>query len=83
MFNKTVFTNVLRKPSLQTCLLGALLACSNPLFAQPVVLDGILAVVEDDVVLQSEFDERWAQFQQQLANAQGQLPPEDVLCAYR
>jgi len=79
MFNKTFFTNVLRKPSLQTCLLGVLLACSSPLFAQPVVLDGILAVVEDDVVLQSEFDERWTQFQQQLANAQGQLPPEDVL----
>ncbi len=60
-------------------LAGLVLACAQPLLAQPVVLDRIIAAVEDDVVLQSEFDERWTQFQQQLANAQGQLPPEDVL----
>jgi len=60
-------------------LAGLLLACAQPLLAQPVLLDRIIAAVEDDVVLQSEFDERWAQFEQQLANAQGQLPPRDVL----
>lgn len=60
-------------PALATLLLAA------PLQAQPVLLDRIVAVVEDDVVLQSEFDERWSQFQQQLANAQGQLPPESVM----
>lgn len=65
--------------AINTFLIGALLACSPLLSAQPVALDRIIAVVEEDVVLQSEFDERWAQFQQQLANAQAPLPPEDVL----
>jgi peptidyl-prolyl cis-trans isomerase SurA len=66
---------------LNTILLGGLLAWSQLLLAQPVRLDRIVAAVEDGVVLQSEFDERWAQLQQQLANApQGQqLPPEDEL----
>lgn len=64
---------------LYSLLLGSLLLLSSAASAQPVALDRIVAVVEDDVVLQSEFEERWAQFQQQLANAQGQLPPEDVL----
>lgn len=59
---------------------GLLLAATSVLQAQPVLLDRIVAVVEDDVVLQSEFNERWEQFKQQLASApQGQLPPESVL----
>jgi peptidyl-prolyl cis-trans isomerase SurA len=65
--------------AINTFLISTLLACSPLLCAQPVALDRIIAVVEEDVVLQSEFDERWAQFQQQLANAQAPLPPEDVL----
>jgi peptidyl-prolyl cis-trans isomerase SurA len=64
---------------LRALVAGVLLAGAQPLLAQPVRLDRIIAVVEDDVVLQSEFDERWAQFQQQLATAQGQLPPEATL----
>ncbi|MFZ9585783.1 MAG: SurA N-terminal domain-containing protein, partial [Pseudohongiellaceae bacterium] len=45
-------------------------------FAQPVELDKVLAIVNDDVVLKSEFDARWTQVQQQLATAQGPVPPE-------
>lgn len=65
--------------SLTKLLAGSLLFCAQLVAAQPVLLDRVVAVVEEDVVLKSEFDERWKQFQQQLANAQGQLPPEDVL----
>lgn len=77
MFNEYL-NNWFRKAA-HTLLIGSLLACSSLLSAQPVALDRIIAVVEEDVVLQSEFDERWAQFQQQLAAAAGPLPPEDVL----
>ena len=45
-------------------------------FAQPVELDKVLAIVNDDVVLKSEFDARWTQVQQKLATAQGPVPPE-------
>lgn len=51
--------------------LGAALA-----YAQPVQLDRVIAVVDDDVVLKSEFDERWAQVEQQIMQAPvGQRPP--------
>ncbi|WP_233840995.1 peptidylprolyl isomerase [Dyella sp. 2HG41-7] len=44
---------------------------------QPV--DRIIAVVEDDVILQSELNDAVAAIQQQYANQPGQLPPIDVL----
>ena len=44
---------------------------------QPV--DRIVAVVEDDVILQSELNDAVAAIQQQYANQPGQLPPIDVL----
>ena len=44
------------------------------------VLDRIIAVVDDDVVLQSELDQRMRAIKAQLQNApQGQVPPEDIL----
>lgn len=45
--------------------------------SQPV--DRIVAVVEDDVILQSELNNAVAAIQQQYANQPGQLPPIDVL----
>jgi peptidyl-prolyl cis-trans isomerase SurA len=45
--------------------------------AQP--LDRIVAVVEDDVILQSELNDAVAAIQQQYASQPGQLPPIDVL----
>lgn len=60
------------------CLLvAALIAWSSPVFAQDVVsIDKIIAIVDDDVVLQSEFDRRWAQIEQQLSTIQGPRPNE-------
>ncbi len=42
-------------------------------------IDGIVAVVDDDVVLQSELDRQVATVTQQFANNPQQLPPHDVL----
>jgi peptidyl-prolyl cis-trans isomerase SurA len=48
--------------------------------AAPAEIDRVIAIVDDDVVLKSEFDQRWAQIQQQIAaNPQQGLPPEAVL----
>lgn len=60
-------------------VLCALLCQFLPLFAQAqqvVPIDKIIAIVDEDVVLQSEFDMRWAQVEQQLANVQGPRPDE-------
>lgn len=42
-------------------------------------LDKIIAIADDDVILQSEFDMRWAQIEQQLANAQGPRPDVNAI----
>ncbi|WP_306581488.1 peptidylprolyl isomerase [Dokdonella sp.] len=44
---------------------------------QPV--DGIVAVVNDDVILRSELDRQVAQVTTQFANNPAQLPPRDIL----
>src|SRR5688572_13443151 len=43
--------------------------------AQPAEVDRVMAVVDDDVVLKSEFDERWVQIEQQIAQQTGPVPP--------
>ena len=45
----------------------------------PQPIDRIVAVVEDDVILQSELNDAVAAIQQQYASQPGQLPPIDVL----
>lgn len=46
---------------------------------QPVSLDRIVAIADNDVVLKSEFDMRWNSIQAQLANIQGPRPDENDL----
>jgi peptidyl-prolyl cis-trans isomerase SurA len=65
------------------------LAVASPLHAQLMPgaaaapanqpIDRIVAVVNDDVILQSELNEAVRSVQQQYASQPGQLPPEDVL----
>src|SRR5690554_4169045 len=47
--------------------------------AETVVLDRVIAVVDEGVVLQSEFDERRDSVLQRLQGQYEQLPPMDVL----
>jgi peptidyl-prolyl cis-trans isomerase SurA len=75
IFALFLLTIVSAMPSLaQAQLLGAQDAGSGP---QPI--DRIVAVVEDDVILQSELNDAVAAIQQQYASQPGQLPPIDVL----
>ena len=64
------------------CLLAlSLLAVGalSPARAQVQPLDRIVAVVDDDVILQSELDRAEQNIRTQYADRQAQLPPEDVL----
>ncbi|MGX5730664.1 peptidylprolyl isomerase [Pseudoxanthomonas beigongshangi] len=55
-------------------------ACVAPLSAQTLQpLDRIAAIVDEDVILQSELDRAVANVVNQYANQPGQLPPRDVL----
>jgi peptidyl-prolyl cis-trans isomerase SurA len=55
---------------------SALMLLATAVEAQPIEIDRVFAVVDDDVVLKSEFDERWAQIEAQIAQAPaGQRPP--------
>ena len=61
-------------------LLVLLSIASSIVFAQqPLTLDRIIAIADDDVVLKSEFDMRWESIQAQLASIQGPRPDETVL----
>ena len=39
-----------------------------------ISIDKIIAIVDGDVVLQSEYDMRWSQVQEQMANMEGPRP---------
>ncbi len=66
--------------SIRTLLVSAALVYASAASAAATVLDRIIAVVDEDVVLQSEMDQRMVAVNAQLANApEGQVPPEDVL----
>ncbi|MGN6512010.1 MAG: peptidylprolyl isomerase [Lysobacteraceae bacterium] len=71
---------------LLACLLALAAAFAAPLHAQdaapaPAVqpLDRIVAVVDEDVILQSELDRAVQNVLDQYADRPGQLPPRDVL----
>lgn len=61
--------------------IALLLLLSSSLMAQPqkVALDRVVAIVDEDVVLESEFNERKASVMQRLQGQYNQLPSEDVL----
>lgn len=70
-----------RKP-LAFALATALLAAAGPAAAQslPVTsIDGIAAVVEEDVILRSELDRAVANITARYANQPGQLPPREII----
>lgn len=70
------------KPSTWVKLIAACgLMFSASLLAQPekVSLDRVVAIVDEDVVLESEFNERKAGIMQRLRGQYSELPPEDVL----
>ncbi|KFL37187.1 peptidylprolyl isomerase [Arenimonas donghaensis] len=68
-----------------TPFLAALLALSTVLVPvtapaqETTPIDGIVAVVDEDVILRSELDRAVANITAQYANQPGQLPPRDVL----
>ena len=62
------------------CLFALTLLLAGPAAqAQVQPLDRIVAVVDDDVILQSELDRAERNIQSQYADRQNQLPPPDVL----
>lgn len=63
-----------------TLLFGLLGATSTPVMAQSVVkLDEIVALVEDDIITQSELDIATDGIVQRITSGGGNVPPQDVL----
>lgn len=68
--------------AVQPLLLGALLLLGGQgaqAETKTVALDRVVAIVDDDVVLESEFKTRKASILERLQGQYQQLPPEDVL----
>lgn len=69
-------------PALAICLMSALwFANINTVSAQTVVLDRVVAIVDSDLVLESELKERRAAILERLRAQYSELPPQDVLDA--
>ncbi|WP_170847795.1 peptidylprolyl isomerase [Pseudomonas linyingensis] len=70
------------KTKLSDCLrplaLGALLLCATA-HAEVKPLDRVVAIVDNDVIMQSQLDRRLAEVQQNLAKRSGELPPREAL----
>lgn len=67
---------------LASLLCFVLVLCTTPLHAQALALDpvdGIVAVVDEDVILRSELDRAVINIRSQFAERADQLPPPDVL----
>jgi peptidyl-prolyl cis-trans isomerase SurA len=70
-----------RIDSIRSLLIGALLAlaaASAPVSAQTEILDRVIAIVDQDVILQSEYEQRLEQVQERL-QAQGMEVPDEEL----
>lgn len=73
LLTKTFYRSIL------TCMMGALLMLSANLHAEPTPLDRVVAVVDDDIIMESELLERAASIRSRMREQQTQLPPTDVL----
>lgn len=64
-----------------SALVGLVLFISASVFAQSqsVSLDRVVAIVDEDVVLESEFNDRKAAILERLRGQYNQLPPDEVL----
>lgn len=60
-------------------LLCGLLLPSCWAFSKPVLLDRIAAIVDDDIIMLSELDERTEEIKQRMGRQGGNMPPSDVL----
>ena len=63
---------------LRPLLLGALLLASGAQ-AQYQSLDRVVAIVDNDVIMYSQLDQRLKEVEQSISKRGGQLPPQDVL----
>lgn len=71
--------NLLKRFVTTPLLASFLLFSAGICTAQTVMLDRVVAIVDDDLVLESELKERMATILQRLQAQYNQLPPEDVL----
>ncbi len=75
-----VTVNVKNSLSKQLCARGAtLLLLGQQAIAAVQPLDRVVAIVDNDVVMQSQFDSRLREVEQAIAKRGAELPPQDAL----
>lgn len=79
VFGRSVAVRGIALGSLVGVALGAVLGAVPARAADGALLDGIVAVVNEGVVLQSELEEQTAMITERLREQDLQLPPEEVL----
>ena len=64
--------------SLRPLAVGALLLCATA-YAEVQPLDRVVAIVDNDVIMQSQLDQRLAEVQRSMAKRGGDQPPREAL----
>lgn len=67
------------QPFVHSLLAGLLLSLSTTLMAAPQSLDRVVAVVDDDIIMETELLERTAAIRVRMRDQNTPLPPTDVL----
>lgn len=70
-------TNLL--PTFRSAMIASLLLVCTLSQAAPVPLDQVVAIVDDDIVMASELNDRLQEIRTRMRGQNTQLPPEDVL----
>ena len=77
MFDKTLTSiSSSAQALLSLTLLATFLLPSIARSQEVISIDKIIAIVDDGVILQSDFDMRWSQIQSQIANMEGPRPDD-------
>jgi peptidyl-prolyl cis-trans isomerase SurA len=64
---------------LHLTLISAALSISLSVSAQVIMLDKVVAIVDDDIVLSSELQQRMATVNEQIAKSGTQAPPQEII----
>ncbi|MFC3609435.1 peptidylprolyl isomerase [Stutzerimonas tarimensis] len=75
---KTKLTDYLRPLALATALFGGL-TCGGQAFAQVQPLDRIVAIVDNDVIMQSQLQQRLREVRNTMSQRGVELPPEEEM----
>jgi len=77
--NTDLFKNSVLISGVGILLILLLLSVNNKAFAAPIPIDRVAVIVDEDIIMASELEEKVTFFRNDIAKRSRQLPPENIL----